>query len=201
MKLDVTSPATLLELAQLCGARSRLQWAVARDMWAEGQTFVVRAGDIPLLLGGFYPLGGGAAEAWFNVTPAAAPHMLALIRVVRLTMRASGYREIVTIATSVAGERIARAAGFTLFGEADLGKVYQCHSFSPAARPRASSKRGSSAKASPILPASKASSIRPPRPPSPAAPAAAASCSPSSPARRDRTRSVENAAGGEVSRV
>lgn len=141
MGVAITSPATIFDMAELAGAVSRPMWAVAREMWANGSTFAVRDGEQLIGLAGFYPIDGapGAAEAWFNFTPAAARHMLAICRAIKLTIRASGYREIVAVCTSEAGKRIATAAGMTFFEKTDLGEVWSCRTCSAATMPRKSS--------------------------------------------------------------
>lgn len=122
--LVISSPATILDMAQLSGARSPLAWSVVREMHAGGETFAARHDGELVALCGLYPLDGGGAEAWFNVAPAAAVHMVAVVRSIRLTLRASRYREIVTVVGRPAGRRIARAAGFTFFETTDTGEVW-----------------------------------------------------------------------------
>lgn len=141
MAIAITSPATIFDMAELSGAISRPMWTVAREMWANGSTFALRDGDRLIGLAGFYPIEGApdAAEAWFNFTPAAAAHMLAICRAIRLTIRASGYREIVAVCTSEAGKRIAASAGMTFFEKTDLGEVWSWHLCSAATTPQKSS--------------------------------------------------------------
>ena len=127
MPIVITSPATLIDMAELCDVRSRLTWAVVREMWAGGRTFAARDGQRTVALAGFYPIDGDPekVEAWFNVTPAASRHMLGICRAMKLTIRTSGYREIVAIVSTDAGKRIARALGFRFFGASELGEVWQ----------------------------------------------------------------------------
>ncbi len=126
MPIVITSPATLLDMAELCNARSRMTWAIVREMWAGGRTFAARDGENTIALAGFYPIDGDPekVEAWFNVTPAASGHMLEICRAMKLTIRACGYREIVAIVGTDAGKRIARTLGFTFFGSSEHGEVW-----------------------------------------------------------------------------
>lgn len=123
----VIALANLFDMAELCGARSRMQWAVAREMWAGGKAWAARNDGKLIAMAGFYPMEGqdGVAEAWFNVAPDAAGHMLEITRAIKLTIRSSGYREIVTIVRTEAGQRIAKAVGLQFFGSSELGEVWQ----------------------------------------------------------------------------
>ncbi|NUR12349.1 MAG: hypothetical protein HOQ20_10980 [Bradyrhizobium sp.] len=151
MAITVTSPATLFEMAELSGAHSRLMWAVAREMWAKGSTFAIHDGDELVGLAGIYPVTPDCGEAWFNVRPETARHMLAICRTIKLTLRSSGYREIVAVCTSDAGKRIAAAAGMQFFERTEMGEVWSCQpSLVAATTPRKSSSRPNSAEASPI---------------------------------------------------
>ncbi|MEQ9247329.1 MAG: hypothetical protein RLO21_15195, partial [Nitratireductor sp.] len=115
MNLRIQSPANLIDFAELVQARSRLMWSVAREMYDGGETWSVRHDDALLMVGGLYPFDPETGEAWFCAAPEAAPHMLSLIRAIRLTLWRSRYREIVTLVQSDAGRRIARAVGFSFF--------------------------------------------------------------------------------------
>lgn len=123
----VIAPANLFDMAELCGARSRMQWAVAREMWAGGNVWAAHCDGKAVAIAGLYPIEGreDAAEAWFDVAPAAAHHMLEICRAMKLTIQASGYREIVTIVRTDAGQRIAKAVGLQFFGSSELGEVWQ----------------------------------------------------------------------------
>ncbi|MBZ9856751.1 hypothetical protein LB566_23445 [Mesorhizobium sp. CA13] len=138
-------------MAELSGASSRLMWAVAREMWATGTTFAIRDGAELIGLAGIYPLKPDCGECWFNVRPAGAGHMLAICRAIKLTIRASGYREIVAVCTSDAGKRIAAAAGMQFFERTEMGEVWSCQpSLVAETTPQSSNSRRSSAGASPI---------------------------------------------------
>lgn len=123
MTLEVISPATIFDLAALAGARSRLHWAVAREMHGGGLTWALREDGETIGLFGLYPTDGGA-EAWFNVAPAAARHMGFIIRRTRLTLAHAPYPAIVVLCTSAAGVRIARACGFQFVKRTDGADIY-----------------------------------------------------------------------------
>ena len=123
MTISVSSPAMIFDMAELCGARTQLHWAVAKDMWAAGDTFAVHEGDELLAVLGLYPIEGGA-EAWFNARPALARHMLSVVRQVRLTLTALPYPEIVVVCTTKAGCRFAAACGFTFVEHHENGDIY-----------------------------------------------------------------------------
>jgi hypothetical protein len=130
MAIEVTSPATIFDMAELGLASSRLQWAVVKEMHATGRTWAARApstetgGGRLILLCGLYPIDADTAEAWFNAAREAAPHMRAILRQVKLTIRECGYRDIVTVCRSDAGKRIASAAGFSFHAPTGLGEVW-----------------------------------------------------------------------------
>jgi hypothetical protein len=119
MSYRLESPATLFDMAEMCGISSRIQWAVAREAWRSGETFALRDDDRLLGVFGLYPIEHGA-EAWFDIRPEAAPFMLRLIRDIRLTLASRSYPEIVVICHTNAGRRIAAASGFELFSEGGL---------------------------------------------------------------------------------
>ena len=134
--LVVKNPAGLMDMATYAGARTSWEWATAKEMHTAGETFLVSAGDAVILLAGVYPLGNGEGEAWFTVQPAAAPHMLALIRRIRLTLRGLGYRRMVTVCGTPEGVRIAKACGFAeKTGDCELGEI-RWATFSEATRAR-----------------------------------------------------------------
>ncbi|MFK0330899.1 hypothetical protein ACIQUB_07225 [Rhizobium sp. NPDC090275] len=110
-------------MAELGGARTSLHWAIVREMWAEGETFALRLDGRLVGLFGFYPLEGGA-EAWFNVRPELAEHMLFVIRQIRLTLVTRSYPEIVVLCTSEAGRRIAALAGFRFVEKLERGEIW-----------------------------------------------------------------------------
>lgn len=156
MAIVVTSPATIFDLAELGGARSPLGWRVLRLMAAQGSTWAAHDGEKLLCLAGLYPLGNGAAEAWFNIDPGAGRQALALLRLVKLTIAASGYREIVAVCGTEAGKRLARAVGMHFCEATHFGEVWSWKDYSAAIDPPSSSSKPSSARASPISPASRA---------------------------------------------
>jgi hypothetical protein len=130
--LDIKTPATIFDMAEHCGARTLLQWAVAKEMHANGETWLVSIDGEPLGLFGVYPAGDGTGEAWFNVCPKARLHMLRLVRAIRLTLIRLPYREIVTICITPEGARVAKAAGFARSGYCEVGEIWTWPLFSAA---------------------------------------------------------------------
>ena len=112
-RLDIKAPADLLDLADLGGAMTRVQWGILRHMWASGPTWALSADGRRLAVCGLYPVDDAGYEAWFNFSADARPHLLAIARAVRLTLSAAHYGEIVACCRSKAGVRFARAAGFS----------------------------------------------------------------------------------------
>jgi hypothetical protein len=143
--LTIETPATILDVAELSGAISPLMWAVAREMWANGQTWAIRVDDELVGIAGIYPLQPEIGECWFNVKPQAARHMLAIVRAIRLTIRESRYREIVVACDTPAGVRIARSAGFSFHAATQNGEVWTCSFSEAATAPQRTSSSSSSA--------------------------------------------------------
>ncbi len=123
MALTVSEPASLFDMADLGGATTRLHWAVVREMWRGGETMAIRHGNQLIGVFGLYPIDGGA-EAWFNVAPDAASHMLDIVRLIRLTIISRRYPEIVVLCTSKAGRRIARLCGFHFVETVENGEIW-----------------------------------------------------------------------------
>lgn len=118
-------PATLVDVAELGGARNLFEWHVLRDMTEVGAAHTAWRDGRPIAMAGLYPIGADAAEAWFCVRPEAAAHMRAIVSAMRLTIRESPYREIVAHVGTSAGRRIARACGLKLYSITSLGEVWQ----------------------------------------------------------------------------
>lgn len=124
-RFEIRTPATIFDMADYCNARTALQWAIAKEMHAGGQSWHVARDGVTLGVFGVYPMGEGQGEAWFNAQKQAANHMLALVRLIRLTLDGLDYREIVTICTTRQGTRIARSIGFKPGGSCDIGEVWK----------------------------------------------------------------------------
>lgn len=150
MTIAITSPASLFDMAELCGAHSPAAWAVAREMWAGGQSWAIRDRDELAAIVGLYPIAGTdrAVEAWFNFAPGASRHMLAICRAAKLTIRGGEYSEIVAVVSTDVGRRIARAIGLRFFKATELGEIWLVYSAETAGgiSPKGNSRR-SSAKA------------------------------------------------------
>ncbi len=111
MSIEITSPSTIFEMAELGGARTQLHWAILREMHSEGLTWTVHENGRPVALLGVYEA-DGIAECWFNPGPELARHMRPLISAMRLTLAALDYPVIVVVCATEAGRRIASLAGF-----------------------------------------------------------------------------------------
>jgi hypothetical protein len=153
MRLQVSHPASIFDMAELGGAISRTQWAVVREMHENGDTWAMRYGDELVLVLGLYPIDEVTAEAWFQFGPGASRHMVEIIRRIKLTIGSTGYRVIVTVCHSEAGKRIARAVGLTFHAPSAIGEIWKWVKFSAAeATPETSSasRKRNSAASSPI---------------------------------------------------
>jgi hypothetical protein len=138
--------ATLLELAELGGAKTRQDWADVRALAAAGHLYAFHAvspGSSPgqppreelICLGGFMPIAGvdGAANMVLNAAPGLARHALGFLRAARLTLATEPYRPILTVCVSAAGRAFARRLGFSFRTATDFGEVwvYGGHSEQP----------------------------------------------------------------------
>lgn len=120
--LVLDAPATLLDMAEMLGPMSPLMWDVCREMYRNGRTWSLSIDGELAGIFGVYPVEGGA-EAWFNVRPSTARHMLFVCRQIRLTLDALDYPEIVVFCETEAGRRIAALSGFqfaTLFEQREV---------------------------------------------------------------------------------
>lgn len=124
MSLTVQSPATLLDMAELGGATTRLNWAILREMWRGGETWAFQDGEDLVGIAGIYPIAEGVGEAWFNLTPAIGQRLDDLFQAIRLTLQSTAYREIVVICTTRAGKVMARRVGLTFSERCELGEIW-----------------------------------------------------------------------------
>ncbi|MET3601043.1 hypothetical protein [Martelella mangrovi] len=109
--LEIETPATIFDMADMADAHTQIHWAIAKQMWSHGETHVLREDGKPICLFGIYP-NDGWAEAWFSVRPECARHMGLIVRHGRLTLDAAPYPAIVTFCATDAGRRLARLCGF-----------------------------------------------------------------------------------------
>ena len=123
--LEIRTPATIFDMADLGGARTAMHWAVLKEMHQNGLTWFVSFDGAPLGLFGIYPESQELAEAWFNVQPNAGLHLLRLVRAMRLTLNSLHYREIVTICGTPEGGRVAKAIGFSPSGFCKIGEIWK----------------------------------------------------------------------------
>jgi hypothetical protein len=127
MSLFRASPATDMDLA-CCLPQATLQiWAAARLQLTMGPSWALRdAAGAAVACGGFVERGGGLAEGWLLMAPAARRHMLEIVRAIRLTGAATPYRRRIVKVTTPEGRRIARAAGYrTLIANSNGMEIMQ----------------------------------------------------------------------------
>ncbi|MBS7545682.1 hypothetical protein [Ancylobacter oerskovii] len=104
----LVSPASLIDLAICAGSCSAFKWAALRSQRDRGASWSLRSDEGEAFAAGGILPGGGA---WFVATPAAARHLVAILRAIRSTLDGQPMPIRVEIRTP-AGERIARLAGF-----------------------------------------------------------------------------------------
>lgn len=122
--LVLDTPATLLDMADMFGPMSPLMWDVCREMYRTGRTWSLSIdGDLAGIFG-VYPVDKGA-EAWFNVRPTTARHMLFICRQIRLTLDALDYPEIVVFCETEAGRRIAALSGFSFATHLEQREIWR----------------------------------------------------------------------------
>lgn len=117
MTLTLHAPCGRADLGEVFGPVQVDVWTVISHQVGLGLSYAFRdAGGRAVACGGFIPL-GDCWECWFHASPEAAPHMLAFVRLARLTfadLPHSDPRPVETIVRTPAGMRIARAMGFRL---------------------------------------------------------------------------------------
>lgn len=125
MAREFLAGADLFDLAEICGARTRLEWIVAKEQLGQS-TLVRRFVKDGRLMGlmGLYPVSLTLAEGWFDIRPEAAPDMVWLCRRIRLTLTGTPYPAIVTVVRTQAGARIVSACGFAFHERVDAGDIY-----------------------------------------------------------------------------
>lgn len=113
--LTLIAPCSRVDLGEVYGDLSPFVWAVACRQIALGPSYAITGADgRALFVGGFVPM-SEAWECWFHAAPEAAPHMLALRRLARLTLQdlpQSDPRPVETVVRTPAGARIAAMLGF-----------------------------------------------------------------------------------------
>jgi hypothetical protein len=108
---DIVNPATRLDLAECARPAPYVVWRVLQRQLKIGESRAVRVDGVAVAVLGLVPH-GNEAECWFMAAPAAADHMLAIIRTMRLTLAGFDYDPVYTVVRSDAGHRISRLAGF-----------------------------------------------------------------------------------------
>lgn len=123
--LDIQEGVSLIDMAELCGARSRMEWAIAREMWSAGDTWSLRLDGELVGLVGTYPITETAVEAWFNLKPAVGKHLDQLLKELRLTLQDGRYAEILVVCTTRAGKVMARRLGLKHAETCEAGEIWQ----------------------------------------------------------------------------
>lgn len=126
--LTIHSPATAYDLAHCAGATTHQLWAMAKVQLRLGPSFALRGPDGTCIACGGYALGApdGVVEGWFMASPAASRHMLAIVRLARLTGKGLAYRRIRVWVSTGAGRRIAKACGYQMLGTAMGLERWEC---------------------------------------------------------------------------
>ncbi|EFO29131.1 putative thymidylate synthase [Roseibium sp. TrichSKD4] len=123
--LEISTPATLLDMAELGGGKTRVHWAILREMRDGGKTWAFRNEGELIGIAGLYPITGDAWEAWFNLKPEMGGHLDQMFRAIRLTLQSGDYPEIIVICTSRAGKIMARRMGFSFAETCDAGEIWK----------------------------------------------------------------------------
>lgn len=118
------------DLAEVYGPQPPHVWAAISWQAERGLTFAFRdVNSVAQCVGGYVPsLELGCWECWFHAGPHAAPHMLAFVRLARLTLDVvphSDPRPIEAIVRTRAGGRLARAIGFHPVGAVGAVQVWR----------------------------------------------------------------------------
>jgi hypothetical protein len=118
--------ASLVDMAELGGAQTRVHWAILREMWSRGDAWSLWDGEDLVGLAGVYPVTCDAWEAWFNLTPSIGNHLPELLKAMRLTLQSGAYREIATVCGTRAGKVMARRMGLSFAGVCEHGEIWTC---------------------------------------------------------------------------
>lgn len=117
-------PASLVDMAELGRAQTRVHWDILREMWRNGETWAMWQGEDLVGLAGVYPISDNVVEAWFNLTPAVGDYLTDLFRAMRLTLQTRRYPEIVVVCSTRAGKVMARRMGFSFVENCELGEIW-----------------------------------------------------------------------------
>jgi len=118
------------DLAEVFGPLPPQMWAAIAWQASQGLAFAFRdATGAAVCVGGYVPWERfGVWECWFHASPAAAPHMLAFVRLARLTLDAlpqSDPRPVEAAVRTRAGARLVSALGFRRVGGAGPVDVWR----------------------------------------------------------------------------
>ena len=117
------------DLAAVYGPVLPPMWMLLQHQATAGPSFAFRTEEATVAVGGYVPwAAAGCWELWFHATPEAAPHMVLLIRLARLTLAAlphSDPRPVEAAVVTPAGARLAHALGLRPVGAAHGIEVWR----------------------------------------------------------------------------
>lgn len=114
-QLVLYRPATILDLAEVTGPLPYLIWDRARRQLDAGPSYAILNDDGALAVGGFARDTGAGVdlwETWFWARCNAAQHMVAILRLVRLTLAEHPENPTYALVRTEAGRRIAAVLGY-----------------------------------------------------------------------------------------
>lgn len=124
MTLTINHNPTLYDLARLENAGPVASSPQERQFFHLAHKWLISVDGVPVALIAALHLGLGEFEATFRVSSKARPHLLSLIRLVRLTLPKLSYRAVMVITNTGAGARIADLVGFRHHGTSPRGEVW-----------------------------------------------------------------------------
>lgn len=113
MRLAIHQPATQLDLAACLPGTTLQLWALAKVQLRLGPSWAARTENgEALMCGGYIYRDDETCDAWFLAAPAAARHMLKIVRGIRLTGIPAPYSRAITYVSTPEGRRIAALCGY-----------------------------------------------------------------------------------------
>ncbi len=105
----------LAEAMSAAGHRNGMAFGLARAQLAMGKSWAMRdESGVAVAVAGLVEADRATADAWFVVAPVSRAALLSIVRAIRLTLKAEGYRQIRVVLTTAEGARLARLAGLDL---------------------------------------------------------------------------------------
>ncbi len=124
MSVELQSPASLSQMAEMAGLLTPVQWRVLRDMWRASDSYAfVDTGKL-LAVAGFYTLPEGGFESWFQFNSMAPAQLRQVIRITRLTLSERPYASPVTLCVTNEGKRFAALCGFIFVAQSPMGEIW-----------------------------------------------------------------------------